>query len=59
MPLTNQTKTLLTVVVVLLLVYFIYKNQSGAVHNEGALDYNSEDEQQKVNVVVEDDAENN
>lgn len=61
MQLTNQTKLLLTVAVVLLLVYFLYKNQDEAVHNEGNLEYNNaeaEAEGSSVNVMVEEAEEN-
>ena len=59
MQLTNQSKLLLTVAVVLLLVYFLYKNQNDAVHNEGNLEYNNaESEESKVNVMIEEAEEN-
>ena len=59
MQLTNQTKLLLTVAVVLLLVYFLYKNQNEAVHNEGNLEYNNaEAEGSRVNVMIEEAEEN-
>jgi hypothetical protein len=59
MQLTNQTKLLLTVAVVLLLVYFLYKNQNEAVHNEGNLEYNNaETEESRVNVMIEEAEEN-
>lgn len=56
MQLTNQTKLLLTVAVVVLLVYFLYKNNNDAVHNDGKLEYNK-DESAKVNVVLEEEHE--
>ena len=49
--LTNKSYTLLTVAVVLLLVYFLFKNQPDVIHNEGALG------ESKVNVMVEENDE--
>lgn len=51
MELTNQTKLLLTIAVVALLVYFLYKNNNEAVHNDGNLDYAPS----TVNVVMEEE----
>jgi len=51
MELTNQTKLLLTIAVVALLVYFLYKNNNEAVQNDGNLDYNAPS---TVDVVMDD-----
>lgn len=42
MNLTGQTKTLLAVAAILLLIYLFYKQQEGPIHNEGSLDMNEE-----------------
>ena len=53
MQLTKETKMLLTVAVVLLLVYFLYQNQNEAIRNEGNLDYNNSEEEGNVNITIE------
>lgn len=47
----NRTNVL-TIVVVLLLVYFLYKNQINPIHNEGTLDYEEEGEEAMVDVDI-------
>jgi hypothetical protein len=42
MQLNNQTKLLLAVAIVLLLVYLLFRQQSSVVHNEGSLENNAE-----------------
>lgn len=55
MKLSENTTNLLTVVIVLLLVYFLYKNQNNAVHNEGSLTESDVNVDSTINIEVDSD----